>query len=503
MQSSAAARRDVTEKGMRRTLVVVGVMAAALMQTLDITITNVALPNIQGNLGVGADEGTWVVTAYTIAAIIVIPVTPWLQDRFGRRRYFAVSIVGFTLASVACGLSETLQMLVFARVVQGIFGGGILATSQAILRDTFPPEQLGVSQAIFALGAILGPALGPPVGGWLVDNFTWNWVFFINILPGTIATILMLTILRDPSDPRATKVDLAGLALLAVALSTLQYVLTEGERQYWFSDPGIVLASVACVLTFAGFIYYELHRAPFPIVDLTIFANRGVASGCVLALALGAVVFGSTYVIPQLTQGPLGFTPTLSGELFILRAVPIAILTPVAARIAGRIDTRWLLGTGFLLMALGSWLQMGVTTSTADFWSFAIPLITVGAAAALLFVPISIAVLGNTTPSEGPKAAAMVNLAVQLGGSVAIALLDVVVDRRMTLHSQILAAYENVGSAPVQQFLQHGGTLAELSNLVRSQSAVLAYADATYVMVLIALVCAPLVLIMRRPRLQH
>jgi MFS transporter, DHA2 family, multidrug resistance protein len=492
-------RRDVTEYGHRRALIVVGVMAAALMQTLDITITNVALPNIQGNLGASADEGTWVVTAYTIAAIIVIPITPWLQDRFGRRRYFAISIVGFTLASVACGISGTLPMLVFSRVVQGAFGGGILATAQAILRDTFPPRQLGVSQAIFALGAILGPALGPPIGGWLVDNYNWNWVFFINIAPGMLSTVLLVMLLRDPTDPRTTRVDVVGLGLLALALSTMQFVLTEGERYYWFESGAITLAAFLCLSGLAGFIYWELYVANSPIVDLTIFENRSVASGFVMALALGAAVFGSTYVIPQLTQGPLGFTPTLSGELFILRAVPIAALTPVAARVAGRIDTRWLLGGGFLLMAVGLWLQVGVTTVTAAFWSFALPLITVGAASALLFVPLSIAVLGNTTPSEGPKAAAMVNLGVQLGGSIAIALLDVLVDRRMTLHSQVLAAYENIRRLPVEQFLQRGGTLVELANIVRSQSAVLAFADATYVMALVALLCVPLVLVMRRP----
>jgi DHA2 family multidrug resistance protein len=179
------------------------------------------------------------------------------------------------------------------------------------------------------------------------------------------------------------------------------------------------------------------------------------------------------------------------------------VLTPVAARIAGRIDARWLLSAGFLLMAWGLWLQVGVTTSTSGFWSFAVPLATVGAASALLFVPLSIAVLGNTTPSEGPKAAAMVNLGVQLGGSIAVALLDVVVDRRETMHSQILAAYQNIARQPIQQFLQHGGTLTQLSNIVRSQSAVLAFADATFVMALVALFCTPLVLMMRRPRPQQ
>ena len=190
-------RQDVTETGLRRVLIVAGVMAAALMQTLDSTITNVALPTIQGNLGASQEEGTWIVTAYTIAAIVVIPLTPWLQNRFGRKNYFVSSIAGFTIASVICGSADSLTLLVFARFVQGAFGGGLLATAQSILRDTFPPKQLGLSQGIFALGAIMGPALGPPLGGVLVDNYSWNWVFDINIAPGIFSAIMLGLMPRD------------------------------------------------------------------------------------------------------------------------------------------------------------------------------------------------------------------------------------------------------------------------------------------------------------------
>jgi DHA2 family multidrug resistance protein len=209
---------------MRRILIVAGVMAAALMQTLDSTITNVALPTIQGNLGASQDEGTWIVTAYVIAAIVVIPLTPWLQTRFGRRNYFVASIVGFTIASMVCGSSTDLHELIAARIVQGAFGGGLLATGQSILRDTFPPTQLGLSQGIFALGAIMGPALGPPLGGVLVDNFSWNIVFYINIIPGLFAAIVLTLMLRDPDKARSTPVDVFGLLMLAAGLGAMQYV---------------------------------------------------------------------------------------------------------------------------------------------------------------------------------------------------------------------------------------------------------------------------------------
>jgi DHA2 family multidrug resistance protein len=204
----------------------------------------------------------------------------------------------------------------------------LLATAQAVLRDTFPPKQLGMSQAIFALGAIMGPALGPPLGGYLVDNYTWNLCFDINVVPGTLASVLLFLLLRDPTKPRSTAVDLAGLALLAITLSTMQYVFTEGERHYWFADTTILLMTVACIASMIAFIWWELRKAKVPIVDLRIFKNRSVAAGSLLALVLGLVIFGTTYTLPQLTQGPLGFTPTLSGDLFLLRALPIALLTP-------------------------------------------------------------------------------------------------------------------------------------------------------------------------------
>jgi MFS transporter, DHA2 family, multidrug resistance protein len=494
------ARADVTERGLRLVLIVIGVMAASLMQTLDGTITNVALPTIQGNLGAGQDEGTWVVTAYTIASIIVIPLTPWLQDRFGRRNYFVASIVGFTLASIACGSSSSLTFLIVSRVVQGAFGGGLLATAQAILRDTFPPKQIGLSQAIFALGAIMGPTLGPPLGGIIVDNWSWNWCFDINVVPGIFSSVLLYLLLRDPTKPKSGAVDFVGLGLLAASLSSLQYILTEGERYGWFQDTTITTLFVVCVLSMGAFIVYELYGTHSPIVNVRIFKNRSVAAGTFLALVLGMALIGSTYTLPQLTQSVLGFTPSQSGDLFLLRALPIASFTLLMARLAGRIDTRILLGSGFILIAAGSALQASVTTSQSGFWTFTVALALVGAGAAFLFVPLSVAVLGSTTRREGPAAGAMINLATQLGGSLAVAALDVILDQRMSFHSELLGAAASDANVAVQQFFARGGTLVQLAHLVDTQSAVLAYADTSYVIAAVAALCVPLVLLMRKPK---
>jgi len=493
-----AKRQDVVEHGPRLILIVAGVMAAALMQTLDSTITNVALPTVQGNLGASQDEGTWIVTAYTIAAIIVIPLTPWLQNFFGRKRYFLASIIGFTLASIVCGASDSLQMLIVARVVQGAFGGGLLATGQSILRDSFSPKQLGLSQGIFAIGAIMGPALGPPLGGILVDNFSWNWVFDINIVPGLFSSIILFAFLKDPDIPHRAPVDVAGLALLAAGLGSMQFVLTEGERHDWFADPTIALMTLVMLVSLGGFVYWELYRTSTPIVDLRILRNRSVSTGSILALALGAAVFGSTYTLPQFTQGPLGFSPTLSGFLFILRAVPIMLCTPILVRLTGKVDPRFFLGGGFLVIAIGTWLQARITTPDATFWSFGPGLILTGIGSACLFIPLSIAVLGATTPSEGPKASAFINLSTQLGGSIAVAGLDVLLDRRWTFHSEVLGGAATTAQPVVAQFLQHNSTAA-LAGLVNGQAVVLAYADVTLAIAFVCIACAPLVLFMRRP----
>ncbi|HEY0615910.1 MAG TPA: DHA2 family efflux MFS transporter permease subunit, partial [Candidatus Elarobacter sp.] len=417
--------RDVTESGARLIIITIGILAATLMQTLDSTIVNVALPTIQGNLGATQDQGAWVVTGYIISAVIVIPLTPWLQARFGRREYYATAIIGFTIASILCGVANSISQLILYRILQGIFGGGLIATGQASLRDTFPRHLLGASQAVFALGAIVGPSVGPTVGGWLTDNFSWNWVFFINLVPGIAAAIIILTLMRNPSDPRPIPVDALGLGLLALGLGSLQYILDEGQRNDWFADPVIKLFGFTTVAGLIAFVCWELWGTSRPIVDLRAFKYRAIAAGSVLGFAIGSVLFGATVILPQYVQGILGFTATLSGELIFIRAAFIALLTPFIARLAGsgRIDTRVLLVVGFSLIGVSQiWLGY-LTTSQNDFNSLLGPTIMAGIGLAMLFTPISIAVMGAIPPDVVPKAAAFQALSLQLGGSFSTAAL--------------------------------------------------------------------------------
>ena len=489
-------QQNVVEYGTRRVLIVAAVMAATLMQTLDSTITNVALPTIQGNIGASQDEATWVVTAYTIAAIVIIPITPWLQNRFGRRNYFVASIVGFTIASVACGASGSLATLTLWRIVQGMFGGGLLATAQLILRDTFPSAQLGASQGIFTLGAVMGPALGPPIGGYLVDNYSWNWAFDINVVPGVFATIVLLLFLRDPRKAQASPVDSVGIILLALTLGTMQYVLTEGEPHYWLADPANLIATVVFAISGVAFVFYELFITPRPIVDLRVLGNRSVWAAVVLAFAFGGVSLGSTYVLPQLVQSSLGFTPTLSGLLFVIRAIPIALCTPIVVALIGKVEARVPLAAGFIFAGVSGLMLSSDATLQTGFWNFAVPLALSGLSSATIFIPMSVAVLGATSPEDGPKAGAFVNLAVQLGGSVIIAMLDVIIDRRDEFHSTILAGHLTLGDPAVQSFVK-AHSLDQLASIVYGQSAILSYSDALFVMGIISMISIPLILLMR------
>jgi DHA2 family multidrug resistance protein len=498
--------RDVTEHGSRLILITLGIMAATLMQTLDSTIVNVALPTIQGNLGATQSEGAWAVTGYIISAVIVIPLTPWLQMRFGRRQYYSVAIIGFTIASILCGIAGSIEQLILYRILQGLFGGGLIATGQAALRDTFPRHLLGASQAVFALGAIVGPSVGPTVGGWLTDNYSWNWVFFINLVPGIFAAIIVLTMMRNPSDPKPIPVDALGLGLLALGLGSLQYILGEGQREDWFDSPLIRFLTFTSIAGLASFVCWELWGTKRPIVDLRAFKYRAIAAGSALGFAIGSVLFGATVILPQYVQSTLGFTATLSGELIFIRAAFIALLTPFIARLAGsgRIDTRILLVTGFSLIGVSQiWLGY-ITTSQNDFNSLLGPTIMAGVGLGLLFVPISIAVMSAVPPEVVPKAAAFQSLSLQLGGSFSTAALITLLARRNAFHQAVLAQTATPDNTALQLLIQHThsatAALANLYALTLQQATVMAYADAQWALGALTFFLLPLVFVLPRRR---
>lgn len=496
------------EYGWRRGIVTLAVIAATMLEIIDTTIVNVALPNIQGNFGVSVDQGAWIVTGYIVANVVIIPITPWLSERFGRRGYYFGSILLFTFASVMCGLAGSFSQLVFWRLIQGIGGGGLISTSQAILRDTYPPEEQGKAQGIFSLGVIVGPALGPLLGGIITDNLTWRWAFFINIPVGLLAAAAVYGVLRNPMAPQKGKrLDWIGLLLLALGLGSLQYVLDQGQQYDWFSDPNIRLFSIAAVLALVGFVVWTL-RSRIPIVDLHVLRYREVAAGSLLGAALGVSLYGSVLILPQYVQNSLGFTATLSGETILVRALAIGVLTPIAAIVAmrNRLDPRWMIFGGFILLGISNWMLANVTTSESAFWTFGAALIVSGAGLSQIFVPLSMAVLGSVPPKDVAAASAFFNLARQVGGSIATAVLITVLERAITNHQTALGSGVTLHAQAVQQYLQANGgqhsvsALQNLANLVTQQAYVLSYADTSRLTAIITLVLAPLVVLMRRPR---
>jgi DHA2 family multidrug resistance protein len=494
---------ELVEYGARRWLIVTGVMGATLLQVLDATIVNVALPTIQGNMGANFDEGAWIVTGYIIAAVIVIPLTPWLQQLMGRRQYYVSAIIGFTIASALCGISTTLGELVFFRILQGLCGGGLISTGQAIMRDTFPAKQLGLSQALTSIGAVIGPSIGPTLGGVLTDSLSWNWVFYINIVPGIVAAILCATLLRNPERRGRPSVDGVGLALMAMGLGSLQYVLDEGERYDWFNDRNILATAVLAVSSLGAFAWWELRVVRNPIVDLRILLrNPTVAAGCLLAMNLAFGLFGGVILAPQFQQSLLNFTATLSGESILLRAIAIMVMTPVTLFLLSRLHVRppILLAIGFVIVAVANINNAQVLTTDSSFGTFVVPLMLGGVGFGMLFVPLSVAVLTSVQGADTQKATSLLSLCQQLGGSTSAALLVTILDRRTALHLDTLAGNVTLQNPAVTQALQHHASLSVLASVVGQQAATMGFADAFYVMGIVTLLLTPLVLLLRPPR---
>jgi DHA2 family multidrug resistance protein len=478
-------------------------MGATLLQVLDATIVNVALPTIQGNVGANFDQGAWIVTGYIIAAVIVIPLTPWLQQLMGRRQYYVAAIIGFTITSALCGISTSLGELVTFRVLQGLCGGGLIATGQAIMRDTFPARQLGLSQALTSIGAIIGPSIGPTLGGVLTDQLSWNWVFYINIVPGIVAAILCAMLLRNPERRGRPSVDGVGLALMATGLASLQYVLDEGERYDWFGDRNILATAVTSAVSLLAFAWWELRAVRNPIVDLRILIrNRTVTVGCVLAMTLAFGLFGGVILAPQFQQSLLNFTATLSGESILVRAAAIMVMTPITLFLLGRlhVKARLLLGAGYLIVAIANFGTAKVLTTGSDFETFVFPLLLGGIGFGMIFVPLSVTVLSSVTGADTQKATSLMNLCQQLGGSISTATLVTILDRRTAFHFDHLAASVTLRHPAVAIALQRGASHIAIGELIQQQASSMAFADAFFVLGVVTLVLTPFVWLLRQAK---
>ena len=422
-----------------RYLIAITVSLASVLELLDTSIVNVAIPHMMGNLGATLDQIAWVSTGYIVANVIVLPITGWLSAFFGRRRYFAGSIALFTIASFMCGNAGSLGALVFWRIVQGLGGGALLSTSQAILYEEFPREEYGTAMAIFGVGVMVGPTLGPTVGGWITDTYGWPWIFYINIPFGMLALALTLTFINDSEhQERASKIDFIGLALLAVGIGSLQTMLERGERLDWFSSGEVRLLGMTSAIALISFIWHEL-RTEHPVVDLRILKSRQLAVGVVFGLVLGVCLYATVFVLPVYLQNVQNFTANQTGLVILPGALASAFTMAFMGRLQGKFDGRLSIAAGVGIFALSMWQHAHFTT-LSGFDDFFWPLIFRGIGLGLIFVPLTNLALADLPMAKIPNGTGLFNLMRQLGGSVGIALSATLLQRFTAIHKADLAA---------------------------------------------------------------
>ncbi|MFZ0641031.1 MAG: DHA2 family efflux MFS transporter permease subunit [Candidatus Acidiferrales bacterium] len=423
-------------------LIALTVMLATFMEVLDTSVANVSLPHIAGSLSAGVDESTWVLTSYLVSNAIVLPLTGWLSNVFGRKQFYMACVAIFTVSSFLCGLAPSLGALVFFRVLQGAGGGGLQPISQAILVDSFPREKQGMAMAIYGMGVVVAPTIGPTLGGWITDNFTWRWIFFINIPVGIVSILMTSLLIKNPANAvkKKLKIDYIGIGLLSVGVGFLQIVLDKGQRDDWFGSNFIVWATVLAVVGIVSVIIWEL-RQPDPVIDLRLLKERNFSVAVFTMYILGFVLYGTTVLLPILLQTLLGYTAMQSGLVLLPGGVLMMMVMPFVGWLLGKIEARWLVVTGLTITASGLFmmgthfdLQMGMSTPVLV-W------IVSRFGVAFLFVPINVIAFYYVLPQKTNDATGLINLARNVGGSMGISFVTTLLDRGAQANQSILAAH--------------------------------------------------------------
>jgi len=498
-------------------LIAITVMMATFMEVLDTSVANVSLPHIAGNLSAGVDESTWVLTSYLVSNAIVLPLTGWFSTMFGRKRFFIGCVVLFTLSSLLCGLAPSLPMLVLFRVIQGAGGGGMQPVSQAILVDSFPREKQGMAMAVYGMGVVVAPTLGPTLGGWITDNYSWRWIFLLNVPVGIISLLMISMLIVDPvhairrTFKQGLKIDFIGLGLLSVGLGFLQIVLDKGQRDDWFGSPFIEWGTVISVTSLIVLVIRELSTDN-PIIDLHLFKDRNFAISTFMMYTLGFVLYGTTLLLPILMQTLMGYTAMESGLVLLPGGLVLLGILPFVGILLGRFQPRWIVITGLVVMATGLF-QLSHLSLYASARSAIFAWIVSRMGTAFLFVPINVMAFYFVPKGKMNNASGLINLSRNIGASTGISFVTTMLDRRAQFHQDVLsgnlqgtnmhfqAALHRItqmlmtrGPNSVHAAIQAQGMIYQE---LQRQAMMMSFVDNFRTMAIICLFVIPLMLVMR------
>jgi MFS transporter, DHA2 family, multidrug resistance protein len=496
-------------------LIAISVMLATFMEVLDTSIAAVALPYIAGSLSATNDEATWVLTSYLVSNAVVLPASSWFSLRFGRKRFLITCIAIFTISSFMCGAATSLAIILIARAVQGAGGGALQPLSQAILLETFPPDKRGLAMAVFALGVVVAPVLGPTLGGWLTDTYSWRWAFYINIPVGAFAIFMISRYVEDPSyikEAKPGRLDGIGLGLLAVWLGCLQIILDKGQEDDWFGATWIRWATLILVVCLIAFLVREFTH-DHPLVDLRVFRHRNFALGCILIGLFGAAIYGLITLLPLYYQELMGYTALAAGWAVAPRGIGAIMAMPVIGVLTAKVDNRWLIVLGFALFAI-SGIWFGEANLAISQWSFLWPIIISGFGSGCVFVPLSTTTVAGLRNEEIGNASGLYNLLRNIGGSIGISIVNTIVTRHEQLHRTELAHNIAAGRVTVNgqlQAMQHylasqgsspytalNRAYALINAILSSQARLWSYVDDFRYMGLVCFACIPLVFALKK-----
>lgn len=509
--ASPAASAETWTPSFNPWLIAAAVMIATFMEVLDTSIANVALQHIAGTLSASTEEATWVLTSYLVSNAIILPMTGWLSSYFGRKRLLITCIIIFTASSAACGAATSMTMLILARVLQGIGGGVLQPTAQAVMMESFPFEKRGQAMAVYAMGIVVAPIIGPTLGGWITDNYSWRWIFYINVPVGVAAVLMAMWFIENPPYLKRTagsRIDYLGFGLLAICLSTFQVVLDTGQKNDWFASRQVVLMTVISIATLIAFVIREL-TVEVPIVDLRVLTNRNFGVGTLLMTIVGGVLYGTIALLPLFLQTMLGYPAVQSGLAVSPRGIGSMASMIIVGRLVGKIDSRMLMTFGFTILALSMYMLVGLNLEIATtniIW----PNIISGFAMGFIFVPLTTTATGTLSREQMGNAAGIYSLMRNLGGGLGISAVTTMLARGAQQHQAAMVSHLTPYDPAFQQRLQQlqnafrasGNGLqqayAALYGTLVKQATLMAFIDNFRIMMVVCLACIPLVFLLKR-----